>query len=55
MTRFSGVTTSAGREATPRRGKEGNDASWADANLTALKNEENTHDRFSWYKSMEKI
>jgi hypothetical protein len=32
------------------RGKGGNDASWADANLTGPKNEENPRDRFSWYE-----
>jgi hypothetical protein len=32
----------AGGEATPRREKGGDDASWADANLTGPKNKENT-------------
>jgi hypothetical protein len=33
---------SAGGEATLRKGKGGDDASWADVNLTSPKNEENT-------------
>jgi hypothetical protein len=33
VTRCDGVTTSAGGKATPRRGEEGDDASWADVNL----------------------
>jgi hypothetical protein len=36
------VATSIGGEAAPRRGKGGDDASWADVNLTELKNEENS-------------
>jgi hypothetical protein len=47
--------TSAMGEVTPWRGKGGDDASWADANLTGPKTEENTCDRFSWYKWMVKI
>jgi hypothetical protein len=50
VTWYNGVMTSAGGEAAPRRGKGGNNASWADVNLTGPKNEENQHDRFSWYK-----
>jgi hypothetical protein len=30
-------------EATPGRGKEGDDASWAGSNLTGPKNKENSH------------
>jgi hypothetical protein len=30
-------------EAAPERGKGGNDTNWTDANLTGLKNEENSH------------
>jgi hypothetical protein len=37
MTRRGGVTISAGAEATPRRGKGGNDISWASVNLTRPK------------------
>jgi hypothetical protein len=37
MTRRDGVTTSTGGEATPERGKEGDDASWADTSLTVSK------------------
>jgi hypothetical protein len=33
MARYSGVTMSAGGETTSRRGKGGDDTSWADANL----------------------
>jgi hypothetical protein len=33
-----------------REEKGRDNASWADANLTGPKNEENPHDRFSWYK-----
>jgi hypothetical protein len=36
-----GVATSVGREVAPRRGKRGDDASWADTNFTGPKNEEN--------------
>jgi hypothetical protein len=32
------------------REKGENDASWADANLTEPKNEENSRDRFIYYK-----
>jgi hypothetical protein len=50
-----GVTTSDGGEAAPGWGKGGDDASWADANLTGLKNKENLCSRFSWYKWIVKI
>jgi hypothetical protein len=40
---------------TLRREKREDDVSWADANFTAPKNEENTRDRFSWYKWTIKI
>jgi hypothetical protein len=50
MTRCSGVMTSAGVETTLERRKGGDDVSWADVNLTGLKNKENTRGRFSWYK-----
>jgi hypothetical protein len=39
VTRCGDVATLAGGEAATERGKGGNDASWADANLTGLKNE----------------
>jgi hypothetical protein len=55
VTRCGGVTTSAGGEATPGRGKGGDDANWADVNLTMPKNKENLPGRFSWYKWMVKI
>jgi hypothetical protein len=46
---------SAKGEATPEREKGGDDASWIDANLTKLKNEENSCGQFRWYKWMVKI
>jgi hypothetical protein len=55
MTQCGGVTTSIGEEAAPRRGKGGNDTSWANTNLTGPKNKENSHRRFSWYKWTVKI
>jgi hypothetical protein len=45
--RRDGVTMSAGGEAAPRRGKVEDDVSWADANFTGPKNEENPRGRFS--------
>jgi hypothetical protein len=42
--------TSNGGEATPGRGKWGDDDSWADANLTGPKNKESLHGQFSCYK-----
>jgi hypothetical protein len=44
------MTTSTEEEAVPRRGKIGANVSWADVNLTELKNEENSHGRFNCYK-----
>jgi hypothetical protein len=55
MTRRDGVTTSAGGEAAPGRGKGGDDVSWADTDLTGPKNEENQRSQFSWYKWTVKI
>jgi hypothetical protein len=46
---------STGGDAAPRREKGEDDSSWADTNLTGLKNEENIRGRFSWYKWMVKI
>jgi hypothetical protein len=40
----------SGGEVTPRRGKGGDDTSWADMNLTRPKNEKNSCSRFSCYK-----
>jgi hypothetical protein len=37
VTQRGGVTTSTGGEAAPGRGKEGDDASWIDVNLTKKK------------------
>jgi hypothetical protein len=39
VTRRSGVTASARGEVAPRRGNGEDDVSWANANLTGLKNE----------------
>jgi hypothetical protein len=50
VTRDDGVTTSVRGEVAPRRGNGGDDASWADVNLSGPKNEENLHGQFSWYK-----
>jgi hypothetical protein len=55
VARRGDVATSAGGEAAPKRGKGGDDASWADPNFKGLKNEENLHDRFSCYKWTVKI
>jgi hypothetical protein len=55
VTRRNGMATSAGGEVTPMMGKEGDDASWADMNLTGPKNKENSHPRFSCYKWTVKI
>jgi hypothetical protein len=41
------VTMSTGGEATPGRGKGGDDDSRTDVNPTGPKKEENPHDRFS--------
>jgi hypothetical protein len=43
VTWCSSVVTSVGGDAAQGRGKGGDDTSWADANLTGPKNEENTH------------
>jgi hypothetical protein len=50
-----GMTTLARGEAAPRREKRGDNVSWADANLTRSKNEENSHSRFSLYNWTVKI
>jgi hypothetical protein len=55
MTRRGGVVASAGGEAAPEIGKGRDDVSWADANLTGPKNEENARGRFSCYNWMVKI
>jgi hypothetical protein len=41
VTQCGDVVISVGGDATPGRGKGGDDASWADVNLTEQKNEEN--------------
>jgi hypothetical protein len=55
MTRHGGMTMSAEGEAAPKRGKGGDNVSWADAILTVPKNEENSCGRFSCYNWMVKI
>jgi hypothetical protein len=55
MTWRGSITTSAGRDVVSGWGKGGDDVSWVDVNLTALKNKENPHNRFSWYKWTMKI
>jgi hypothetical protein len=55
VTQLGGVATSTEGGAAPGRGKEGDDASWTDANLTRPKHEENPRGRFNCYKWMVKI
>jgi hypothetical protein len=55
VTRRGGMATSVRGEVAPGRGKGGDDASWANTNLTRLKNEENPCGRFSRYKWTGKI
>jgi hypothetical protein len=55
MTRCSGVVTSAGGDAASGRGKGGDDASLAGANLTWPKNKENSCGRFNHFKWTVKI
>jgi hypothetical protein len=43
------------RRGDTRRGKGGDDASWAEANFSGPKNKENPHSRFSCYKWTVKI
>jgi hypothetical protein len=47
VTRRGSVTTLAEGEMAPGREKGGDNVSWADANLTGAKNEENLRGRFS--------
>jgi hypothetical protein len=49
------VATLVGGEAIPERGKGGENASWAEANLTGVKNKENSRGWFSCYKWTMKI
>jgi hypothetical protein len=44
------MAMSTGGDAAPRRGKGGDNISWANANFTGLKNEENIHKGFICYK-----
>jgi hypothetical protein len=44
------MATPARGEAALKREKGGDKVSWADANLTKPKNEENSHGRFNCYK-----
>jgi hypothetical protein len=48
VTRCDDMVMTARGEATPERGKRGDNVSWADANITRPKNEENPHDRFNY-------
>jgi hypothetical protein len=41
---------SSGGEASPERGKGGDDVCWADTNLARLKNEKKSCGQFSCYK-----
>jgi hypothetical protein len=50
MARYNGVTMLAGGETTPRRGKRGDDTSWADANLIRPKIKKYSCVRSSRYK-----
>jgi hypothetical protein len=50
VTWCGGVATSAEGEAAPGREKGVDDISWIDMNLIGLKNKENPHDRFNYYK-----
>jgi hypothetical protein len=55
VTRCGGMTTSVGGEVAPGRGKGEDNVSWANANLTGPKNEENSRSRFSCFKWTVKI
>jgi hypothetical protein len=55
VTRRDDMAMSTGGGVTPERGKGGDDVNWADLNLTGLKNEENPHSRYNWYKWTVKI
>jgi hypothetical protein len=48
------MATSARGAAAPEREKGGDDVSWANVNLTELKNKENPHGQFSCFKWMVK-
>jgi hypothetical protein len=50
VTQRGGLVMSIGGAAAPERGKEGDNVSWADVNLTGPKNEENLRGRFSCCK-----
>jgi hypothetical protein len=47
MTQRSSVTMPTGGEATPRKGKGGDDANWTDTDLTKPENKVNPPGRFS--------
>jgi hypothetical protein len=53
--RYSGVASSAVREAALGREKGGDDVSWVNVNLTGPKNEDNPRGRFCCYKWTVKI
>jgi hypothetical protein len=48
------MATSARGAAAPEREKRGDDVSWANVNLTELKNKENPYGQFSCFKWMVK-
>jgi hypothetical protein len=50
-----GVAMPAEGEVTSGRGNRGDDSSWTDTNLTGLKNKENQHSWFNYYKWTVKI
>jgi hypothetical protein len=49
-----GMATSARGATAPEREKGGDDVSWANVNLTGLKNKENPHGQFNCFKWMVK-
>jgi hypothetical protein len=55
MIRCDGVTTLTRREAAPGRGKERDNACWANMKFIGPKNEEHPHGRFNCNKWMVKI
>jgi hypothetical protein len=55
VTRHGSVATSDRGDAAPEREKGGDDASWADMNLTGPENGENSRGQFICYKWTVKI
>jgi hypothetical protein len=50
VTQRGSMMTSTRGEVIPGMGKGGDGYSWTDTNFIGPKNEENSCDRFSWYK-----